>query len=185
MRSILLVSVLAVASTGMAVHELMPEREADAKSASDHVQEIASISFDGSRIPVQQLRQQLETRVGDKLDSARLERDRGAVEASLVSQGYLAAQVLAPTVAYGAGGAAFVTFPVTTGLAFHIHAVTVTGATEREAGVLTIGRGDQALADRIERARVGLAERLGKRGVTVRQQIDLADGAVDLEFVTR
>ena len=181
-----LLSLLAVATTLGAVHELLPERQAVAKEALPRAQEVQSVSLDGRHLPVLSLRETLTTRVGDKLDNHRLERDRLALEAALVASGYLSAHGDAPVVAFGDGGGAFVTFPVRQGQMFHLRSVTVTGTTARDAGVVTIGKGDEAVADRIERARLGIAERLsthGKHTVTVRQQIDVATGAVDVELI--
>ena len=192
MRLLLLSTVAtlaAVATTLVVVHEVLPEREAAAKDAValPHVQEVQSISIEGRHLPMLALRETLTTHVGDKLDGARLERDRAALESTLVASGYLAAHVDAPVVTFGDGGAAFVTFAVAQGEMFHLRSVTVTGATARDAGVLTIGRGDEAIADRIERARAGVAERLattrGAHGVTARRQVDATAAAVDVELI--
>ncbi len=80
------------------------------------------------------------------------------------------------------------TFQVTKGPVFKLRSVTVTGATERDAGVVTLSAGDDAIADRIERARQGLAETLSRRGkpsqVTVATRADLAAGVVDVELTS-
>jgi outer membrane protein assembly factor BamA len=177
---------LLVTTTAFAVHEVMPEGEATAREALAHAQEVQSISIDGRHLPMLALRETLATHVGDKLDGARLESDRHGLEAALVASGYLAARVDAPIVTFGDGGAAFVTFPVVQGDMFHLRSVSVSGTSPRDAGVLTIGKGDEAIADRIERARQGVAERLSTRGkhtVTVRQAVDTATATVDVELI--
>ena len=190
-----LLSLLTVATTLAVVHELTPEGQADAKEASTrstevvvHTQEVQSVSLDGRHLPMLSLRETLSTRVGDKLDATHLDRDRATLEEALVARGYLSAHVDPAVVAFGSGGGAFVTFPVHQGQMFHLRSVTVTGATARDAGVVTISKGDEAVADRIERARLGVAERLSvhaRRTVTVRQQVDLTEGAVDVELIAR
>ncbi len=182
----LLLAMLLVTTTAFAVHEVMPEGEATAREALAHAQEVQSISIDGQHLPMLALRGTLATHVGDKLDGDRLESDRQALEATLVASGYLAAHVDAPIVAFGDGGAAFVTFHVTQGEMFHLRSVRVSGTSVREAGVVAIGKGDEAVADRIERARQDVADRLSARGkhtVTVRQAVDVAAAAVDVELI--
>lgn len=179
MRPLLLVTALTtVASAAVAAYVVMPEGQADAHAAPAHVQEVQSIALDGRHLPVQQLRQALTTQVGAQLDSVKLERDRNALEASLVGQGYLTARV-AEKVTFAQGGAAFVTFAVEQGPLFHVRSVTA-----HEAGVLTIGKGDVVQADRLERARVAMAERLGKP-VAIHQAVDVNAGVVDVELVAR
>jgi hemolysin activation/secretion protein len=178
-RPLLLVTALTtVASAAIAAVVVMPEGEADAHAAPAHVQEVQSIALDGRHLPVQQLRQTLTTHVGEKLDAVKLQRDRNALETSLVGQGYLTAHV-AEKVTFARGGAAFVTFAVEQGPLFHLRSVSA-----RDSGVLTIGKGDVAQADRLERARVALAERLGKP-VAIHQAVDVNAGVVDVELVAR
>lgn len=177
---------LLVVTTGLVIREVMPEGEATAREALTHAQEVQSISLEGQRLPVRALRETLATHVGDKLDGAQLERDRSTLEAQLVASGYLAARVDAPIVTFGDGGGAFITFAIAPGDMFHLRSVSVTGTTARDAGVVTIGKGDEAVADRIERARQGVAERLsthGKHTVTLRQQVDVAAAVVDVELI--
>lgn len=180
MRPLLLVTALTtVASAAVAAYVVIPEGQADAHAAPAHVQEVQSISLDGRHLPVQQLRQTLTTRVGEQLDASKLERDRNNLEASLVGQGYLTAHV-AEKVAFAQGGAAFVTFAVEQGPLFRVRSVIASGA----PGVLTIGKGDVVQADRLERNRVALAERLGKP-VAIHQAVDVTAGVVDVELVAR
>lgn len=181
-----LLSMLAAVTTLAVVHELTPEGQADAKEVLVQAQEVQSVSLDGRHLPMLSLREALTTHVGDKLDAGHLERDRATLEAELVARGYLSAHVDAAVVAFGSGGGAFVTFPVHQGQMFHVGAITVTGATARDAGVVTLARGDDAVADRIERARLGVAERLSTRGkhtVAVQQRVDQVAGIVDLELI--
>ena len=89
---------------------------------------------------------------------------------------------------YGPTGGAFVTFLVTKGPVFRLRSVTLNGATERDAGVVTLTAGDDASADRIERARQALADTLVRRGkpsqVSVTLHTDQAAGVVDVELTS-
>ncbi|MBA3452160.1 MAG: hypothetical protein H0T42_03565 [Deltaproteobacteria bacterium] len=149
---------------------------------------IQSVSIDGRALPLAALRSVLATRPGLTLDAARLEQDRLALGAELAARGHLAATVEPASVIYGPAGGAFVTFQVTKGPVFKLRSVTVIGANERDAGVVTLSAGDDAIADRIERARHALDETLLRRGkasrVTVATRADLAAGVVDVELTS-
>jgi hypothetical protein len=86
-------------------------------------------------------------------------------------------------------GAAYVTFAIAKGALFRIAAVTITGASERDAGVLTLGKGAPATTGQIELERAALAERLTARGkhVTVEAMLstDPAAHTVDVELRAR
>lgn len=159
-----------------------------ARPAALPAQQVQSVSIDGRALPLAALRSVLSTQPGATLDAARLEQDRIALAAELAARGHLAAHVDPASVTYGPAGGAFVTFQVTKGPVFKLRSVTVTGASERDAGVVTLSAGDDAIADRIERARQALAETLSRRGkasrVTVATRADLAAGVVDVELTS-
>jgi len=179
MRSLLLL--LAVAHVGACSAEA-------SKPMAIPPQQIQSVSIDGRALPLAALRAVVSTEPGATLDMARLEKDRIALEAELAARGHLAAHVDPATVSYGATGGAFVTFQVTKGPVFKLRSVTVTGASPRDAGVVTLTAGDDAIADRIERARQQLADSLAARGkpsqVTVSVRPDQAAGVVDVELTS-
>ncbi len=151
-------------------------------------QQIQSVAIDGRALPLAALRAVVSTEPGSTLDMAKLEKDRIALEAELAARGHLAAHVDPASVSYGPAGGAFVTFQVTKGPVFKLRSVTVTGATARDAGVVTLTAGDDAIADRIERARLQLADSLAARGksshVTVSVRPDQAAGVVDVELTS-
>jgi outer membrane protein assembly factor BamA len=189
MRSLILLTVLAAATTWVVVHQL-PEGEAVAEVASTtRPQEVQSIAFDGHALPTAALRALLATRQGDLLDARTLERDRTTLEHALTERGYLAARVEPPTVTFNAAGGAFVTFAISQGKLFHLRTVTVTGSTTRDAGVVTLTTGDDASADRLERARQMLGENLSRRGKTATVSIELhqdpAAALVDVVLAAR
>jgi outer membrane protein assembly factor BamA len=156
--------------------------------ASLPAQQIQSVSIDGRALPLAALRAVLSTQPGATVDVARLEQDRVALQAELASRGHLAAHVDPASVVYGPTGGAFVTFQVTKGPVFKLRSVSVTGASERDTGVVTLTPGDEASADRIERARQALAENLARRGkpshVSVALRADQAAGVVDVELTS-
>ena len=152
------------------------------------LQEVRSVSFDGPRVASARLREVLETRAGEQLDSDKLKRDRVAMERALADLGYLAARVEPALVTFDAAGAAYVTFEVECGAMFHLRNVSVTGA-GKDVTVVTLTPGDDAIRGRIERARDGLVEALVRRGrpphVDLSVHTDLAAAAVDVVFATR
>lgn len=152
------------------------------------LQEVRSVSLDGHKLPLARLREVLATRPGDQLDTARLERDRDAMEHQLADLGYLAARVEPAVITFDAGGAAYVTFEVDQGKLFHLRNVEVSGA-GKDAAVVTLAAGDDAIRHRIEHARDALAEALARRGKPASVQLsvrtDLAAAAVDVALATR
>ena len=184
MRSLLVAAGLAAAAVWGVVHQL-PEGEAQAEPQAMRAREVASVSLDGGpRLPLAALRAVLETRAGDELDQAKLDQDRTAMEQALEARGFLAPAVGPAQVTFDNAGAAFVTFAVETGPEFHVRSVSVTGATAKDAGVVTLTTGDVVSPARIAEARDALADRLtarGKRGnVTVQMTTDAAAAAVDV-----
>ncbi len=188
MRSLVLLTLVAVATTYGIVRTL-PENEADAETTPGKPGEVGSVALDGQSLPSSALREVLATHAGEPLDDAKLDRDRAALEQVLVGRGYLDANVKPAHVVFDGYGAAFVTFPIVKGPLFHINAVTVTGAAERDSGMLTLGKGAPATKDKIELVRAALAERLAARGkhVTVEATIaaDQAAHTVDVELSAR
>ena len=188
MRSLILLTVLAVAAAAVVVHQL-PEGEAAAQVVATRAQEVQSIAFDGQHLPTALLRSQLATRAGALLDAATLDHDRTAMEHALTERGYLAAHVEPALVTFDAGGGAYITFAVVQGPLFHLRTVTVTGTRDaRDAGIVTLSSGDVAEADRLERARQMLADTLSRRGktaVTVELTRDVPAAAVDVVLAAR
>ena len=189
MRSLILLTALAVATTWVVVRQL-PEGQAEAEVVSTtRPQEVQSIAFDGHALPTAALRGLLATRAGDLLDNRTLERDRATLEHALTERGYLAARVEPATVTFNAAGGAFVTFAIAQGKLFHLRTVTVTGSSARDAGVVTLSSGDDASADRLERARQMLAESLSRRGkpttVAIELHQDPAAAQVDVVLAAR
>jgi len=181
----LLLAVGLVAASVWAVVQHLPEGEAQAEPQGIRPQQVQSVSLDGGpRLPDAALRAVLETRAGDQLDAAKLGHDRTAMQDTLAARGYLAAKVGAAQVSFDESGAAYVTFAVDPGRQFHVRSVTVTGATAKDAGVVTIAAGEVVSTSRITQARDALADRLaarGKRGtVTVNMSTDEAAAAVDV-----
>jgi hypothetical protein len=169
----------------------LPHPEANAEAALNHparLQEVRSISLEGRTLPLARLREVLTTRTGQPLDTAGLSRDRDAMEHELADLGYLAARVEPAIVTYDAAGAAYVTFEVDTGKLFHLRNVQVTGG-GRDAVIVTLTAGDDAVRDRIEHARVAMSDGLARRGrppkVELSVHTDLAAAAVDVIFATR
>ena len=184
MRSLLLAAGLAAAAVWGVVHHL-PEGEAEAEPQAVRARQVQSVSLDGGpRLPMAALREVLATHAGDSLDEAKLDHDRTAMQQALAARGFLAANVGAAQVSFDEAGAAYVTFAVETGPEFHVRSVAVTGATAKDAGVVTLATGEVASAARIAEARDALADRLaarGKRGsVTVQTTTDAAAAAVDV-----
>ena len=152
------------------------------------MKEVRSIALEGYKLPKARLREVLATHTGDLLDRARLERDRDAMERELADTGYLAARVSPAVVTFDAHGAAYISFEIDTGKLFHLRNVEVTGA-GKDAAVVTITTGDDAVRDRIEHAREVLAEGLARRGKTASVELsvrtDIAAAAVDVVLATK
>lgn len=184
----LLMAAIIVAAWVLVRH---PNTEANAEAAVDRpvarLQEVRSVSFDGYKLSASRLREVLETRPGEQLDSDRLGRDRTAMERMLADLGYLAARVEPASVTFDAAGAAYVTFEIDQGPLFHLRHVEVTGP-GKSAVVVTLAAGDQAIRSRIERARQALVDGLARRGkplpVELSVHTDLAAAAVDVVLAT-
>jgi len=185
-RSVLLLLALAVAGTWAVVTHL-PESEAQAEAITvARPQEIQSVSLDGRNLPLAALRDVLLTKPGALINLDTLSRDRSVLEETLVARGYLAAHVADARVTFGTGGATYVTFPIEAGPMFHIRSVSITGASELDAGVVTLGAGETADASRLTLARQALQARLEVRSkhslVVTKLAPDLAAGVVDVEL---
>jgi outer membrane protein assembly factor BamA len=169
-----------------------PATTANAEAAVNRpiarLQEVRSVSLDGHRLAAARLREVLETRPGTQLDAARLVRDRDAMERALADLGYLAARVEPAVVTFDTAGAAYVTFEVDPGAMFHLRNIEVSGAA-RDAAVVTLAAGDDAIRGRIEHARQGVVDGLARRGppaaVELSVHTDLAAAAVDVTLATR
>ena len=188
MRSLLVLTILAAVAAWVVVRHL-PEGEAGAETQLHRAQEIQSVTLDGRALPVMALRQMLTSRPGDLLDSAKLERDRATLLAALEARGFLAARVEPAAVTFGPQGGAYVTFAIAQGPVFHIRTVTLVGAAEKD-GVITIASGDDASAERIERARQALVSSLPLKAhkqvsVELKLHTDIAATAVDVELIAR
>lgn len=188
MRSILVLTAV-VAGGGAVAAYALPTRDAaaQARTAPGRTQEIQSVSIDGRSLPLAALRAVLTTRPGAQLDAAQLEHDRGAIEAELASRGYLSARVDPAIVTFAPSGGAFVTFQVMQGPVFHFRSIKVVGASEKDAGVVTISAGEEANPGRIERARQQLASNLMRHGSKPRQVVvsthsDATQASVDVEL---
>ena len=159
-------------------------------AAAEAQREIQSVSLDGGRgLPLATLRDCLSTHPGEQLDAGKLVQDRAELERELESKGYLAARVEPAIVTFRPAGGAYITFPISAGPVFKLRSVTVKGARLSDSSVLTLAVGDDAVANRIERARATLADALGRRGksvtVTVAMTTDAAAGTVDLELLAK
>jgi hypothetical protein len=184
-RSFVLLIALAIAVGWVGIRHLPTRAEADVvKSAPSR--EVQSIAFDGRSLPMSTLRAALSTQPGDILDEEKLARDREAVITALASRGYLAAKVGPAKIVQTAAGA-FVVFSVDQGPEFRVRSVGVTGATQLEAGVVTLSAGEIVDGHRIDRAREALADRLAARGkrrdVMVHLSTDVDRALVDIELV--
>jgi outer membrane protein assembly factor BamA len=183
-------TVVAAVACWTLVHHL-PEKQADAETThSGRPQEVQSVALDGhGNLPIAALREVLSTRVGEQIDNAKLAHDREALESVLVAHGYLDAKVKPAEVMFDAGSSAFVMFQISQGRLFHVRSVTVSGATLRDSGVVTMAKGDVVMAERFERARAALADRLVARGksgaVSVKLHTDESAAAVDVELSAR
>jgi len=189
-RSIaVVIAVVIVAVWAMFRHG--PVTTANAEAAVNRpakLQEVRSVALDGHRLMASQLRQVIETRPGSQLDTDGLVRDRDAMEHALADLGYLAAKVAPAVVTFDAAGAAYVTFEIDQGPMFHLRNVKVTGI-GKDATVVTLVAGADAIRSRIERARQELADALARRGkasaVELSVHTDVAAAAVDVVLATR
>jgi outer membrane protein assembly factor BamA len=184
-RSFVLLTALAIAAGWIGIRHLPTRAEADVVRPAPS-REVQSIAFNGRSLPVATLREALGTKIGDVVDDDKLARDRDALLAALAARGYLAAQV-GPARVVQTDAGAFITFAVEQGAQFRLRSVRVAGATELEAGVVTLAAGDIVDGHRIDRAREALADRLAARGkrrdVMVHLSTDAASALVDIELV--
>lgn len=162
---------------------------AEAEATVVRTQEVQSVALDGGRgLPLASLRAVLATHRGDQLDANRLAIDRSALEAELARLGYLEARVEPATVTFAPSGGAYITFEIVPGRVYRFGAVTVKGASPKDA-VVTLATGDDARAERIERARQTLADNLQRHGkpanVSVALRTDRATATVDVELTSR
>ena len=184
-RLFVLFTAVVIAAGWVGIRHVPETAEADVVHPAPP-REVQSISFEGRGLSVSTLREALSTQTGDVVDAAKLAHDREAMIEALAARGFLAAQVSPAQVVYTERGA-YVVFAVTQGPQFRVRSVTVTGASQLDAGVVTLGAGEVALADRIARAQEALADRLAARGkpsnVRVHVSTDLAANLVDIELV--
>lgn len=185
MRSFVLLTALVIATGWVAIRHLPTTAQADVAHAAPS-REVQSIAFDGRALPLATLRETIATRPGELVDREKLARDRDALTEALADRGYLSAQVAPARVVQTAAGA-YITFSVELGPQFRVRSVAVVGAAQRDAGVVTVAAGEIVQADRIERARAALADRLEARGkpsrVEARVTRDPAAALVDVELV--
>jgi surface antigen-like variable number repeat protein len=196
MRTLVLLTLLVGVGAWAGIRQL-PEGEAQAQTqeqdgaapgAMDR-QQVQSIALDGGRgLPSAALRAVISTKIGDRVDEHRLEADRAALAAELEARGYLAAKVAPATITHGARGGAYIVFDIERGPMFHLRSVTVTGPGQRDAAVVRLAAGDEAIAERLALARQALADSFAYRGgkqVELRVTTDVAAAAVDVELATR
>jgi outer membrane protein assembly factor BamA len=147
--------------------------------------DVQSVSLDGRSLP-SNLRSVLSLHAGERFDADKVVRDRNALITALTDLGYLRAHVSDPVVTHDSTGGVFVTYAIAQGPQFVVRTVTVTGVTDKDAGVVTLAAGEIVAADRIVHARQALAERLrvrGKRGaVTANVHPDPAGTVADVEL---
>lgn len=183
---------IVVAGTGLAARYVHHgEARADAVAKPVRTQEVQSVSIDTPssprherRIPIAELRSLLATRVGELLDQQALAQDRKAIQAALVARGYLNAQVEEAHVTFAKNGGAYVVFDVARGPMYRLRSIVVTGPGAKEADVVTIASGDEALPARIERSRQVLVDAT-KLQVEVVLHEDEKTATVDVELLTR
>ena len=178
-RALVLLALLAGCST----------TSAEAEATIAVTQQVQSVALDGGRgLPLASLRAVLATHRGDQLEANRLVTDRSALEAALARLGYLEARVEPATVTFSSSGGAYITFSIIPGRVYRLGAVTVKGASPKDA-VVTLTTGDDALAERIERARQTLADNLERHGkpanVSVALRPDQTTATVDVELTSR
>lgn len=188
MRSVTVLFVVVLVAAWAMLRELPTTAASAVAPAASRAQEVRSVSLDGHRVPAARLRAVISTRPGAQLHSEQLERDREAMERELAAQGYLAARVEPAIVTFDGAGAAYVTFEVDQGALFHLRSVTVTGP-GKDAAVVTLAAGDDAIRTRIDATRQAIGDALARRGrptaVELSVHTDLAAAAVDVAFATR
>ncbi|MEO8701221.1 MAG: POTRA domain-containing protein [Kofleriaceae bacterium] len=190
MRAIAILTLVLAAGVAGVVRSLPDDDVATAPTPA--TQEVQSISIDedgGRGLPLAQLREVISTKIGAIVDPARLERDRIALQQWLSARGYLAAKVAMPIVTFGAAGGALIVFDIQRGPLFHVDDVRLEGKGWKDAGVVTIASGDEALGDRLARARQAAEDTLARHGQELRVELvlepDPRTAMVDVAFVTR
>lgn len=188
-RSIVVLTLVAIACA-FAVVRSLPDGDAYAAPLVVKTKDVQSISIDGGRgLPVSTLREAMQTKIGEEVETATLERDRRALERALAERGYLAAKVASPIVTFGPQGGVYVVFDVDRGPLFHIRNVRLEGPSWSDAGVVPVASGDEARGDRLARVRQAAQATLARHGKTLTVELaletDTADAMVDVIFTTR
>ncbi|MBS1119961.1 MAG: hypothetical protein H6Q90_2189 [Deltaproteobacteria bacterium] len=187
MRSIVLLTLVTAACAWVVVRHL-PAGTAEAAPTIAKSQRIESISIDGVGLPIAALRATMSTKLGTIVDDATLEADRARLLAALTRRGYLAAKVAPPVVTFGGGGV-YVVFDIVRGPLYHLSAVELVGPSWHDAGVVTIAAGDEALGDRLARARQAAQDTLSRHGKSVQVELilhpDPIAETVAIQLVTR
>jgi hypothetical protein len=196
MRAVAILAIL-VGAAAYALIQYAPHGEAEAKTVAVPAQQIQSIAIDPTTaldsrgLPTIALHAVLESKAGDMLDDAKLARDRDALETELAARGFLSAKVSPAAVTFAPDGGASIVFDVDRGPMYHLRSVTISGPGQRDASVVTIAAGDEAVRERLERARQILADSLARRNrkaapnVVLALRNDAAAAAVDVELVTQ
>jgi hypothetical protein len=193
MRAVAILTILVGAATYGVIH-YAPHGEAQAKTATVPARQIQSIAIDpvtplDSRgLPTVALHGVLESKPGELIDDAKLARDRDALEAELAARGFLSAKVSPATITFVPNAGASIVFDIDRGPMYHLRSVVVSGPGQRETSVVTLSAGDEAVRERLERARQILADSLARRGgkttVVLALRNDQDAAAVDVELVT-
>ncbi len=187
MRSIVLLTGLLAVCAWVVVRQL-PGGTAEAAPVVATSQEVRSISIDGAGLPIAALREMLATKIGTTVETSMLETDRVALQAELAQRGYLAAKVASPVVTFGGGGV-YVVFDIERGPLYHLGTIELVGPSWIDAGVVTLASGDEAIGDRIARARQAAQDTLSRHGkqvaVELVMDLDEVTETVDLMLVTR
>jgi outer membrane protein assembly factor BamA len=185
-RVIVLLTLLTMIGAAVTVHQLPSDARAAAVVAGSH--DVASVAIDGEGLPFAQLREAIATRVGERVDTDQLERDRASLQTTLEARGFLGAKVGSPTVTFGARGA-YVVFPVERGPLYHLRSVTLEGPSWAAAGVVTLASGDEANSERLASARRAAEDTLARSGKRLRVELvmhpDPTEALVDVTLVTR
>jgi outer membrane protein assembly factor BamA len=190
-RLFVVLAAMVVAGTGLAARYVKHgEASTSAVAKAVRTQEVQAVSIDTPykprderRIPGAELRSLLVTKPGDLLDEQALVHDRKAIQDALVARGYLTAHVDEAHVTFTKNGGAYVVFDVARGPMYRFRTITVTGPGAKDAEVVTIATGDEALPVRIERAKQTLAD-AANLSVEVVLHEDEKTATVDVDFVT-
>lgn len=192
MHSLVFFAAVVVAGSGLAARYVKHgEATTNEVAKAVRTQEVQSVSIDTPykprderRIPIAELRSLLTTKPGELLDEQALAADRKAIQSALVARGYLTAHVDEAEVTFTKNGGAYVVFDVARGPMYRFRTITVTGPGAKDADVVTIATGDEALPSRIERAKQTLAD-ASRLSVEVVLHEDEKTASVDVELQTR